>query len=378
MPEALETRLPSGLAEEEARAKTPKNEPPAQAQDNQRKRSRRRESRRRRKQQKREANAQQQLQNVGRVAPIQPFDAERLTDVDVQPGTELSRSTCDYGMDDDETVSILGSLADMFSTDAFEGTSANTAPFPGATMIGHLDVGLAGPLSIDLEDAVSSSPFGHEAFPNEPSLDQNGDCELSIPSMWGFAPVLSYTSIAGLPPRTVAIHSADGWNDMLYGDFAPLGCLNICPYFQFTDLLVRELVANPARTKQLTQITVGNSDCRILLTDDGLEDLACGCPALEYLTIHGAVKLSDRGFQAVIDKCPFIRKIALCGMDYEPNNVCGSALVKLMEQPFKALNLEGIVLRNTAVHPLTVRRLREYRNQLKITAGQWDMEPGYL
>lgn len=143
-------------------------------------------------------------------------------------------------------------------------------------------------------------------------------------------------------------------------------------------LLVRELVADPVRTAKLTQITVGNSDCRNFLTDNGLEDLACGCPALEYLTIHGAVKISDRGFQAVIDKCPSIRRIALCGMDYEPNNVCGSALVKLMEQPFIALNLEGIVLRNTAVHPLTVRRLRKHRNQLKISAGQWDMEPGYL
>ncbi|CCF37200.1 hypothetical protein CH063_08596 [Colletotrichum higginsianum] len=378
MPEALETRPPSGRIEEEARAKSPKNKPPAQAQNNHGRRSRRRESRRRRKQQKREADAQQLLQNVGRVAPIQPSDAERLTDVDVQPGTELSRSTCHDGMDDDETVSILGGLADLFSTDATEGTSANTAPAPDVTMIDHLDVGLAGPLGIDLGIAASTSPFGHEAFPNEPSSDQNGGCGLSITSVWGFAPVISYSSIAGPPPRMVAIHSADGWNEMLYGDFAPLGRLNICPYFQFTDLLVRELVADPARTAKLTQITVGNSDCRNFLTDNGLEDLACGCPALEYLTIHGAVKISDRGFQAVIDKCPSIRRIALCGMDYEPNNVCGSALVKLMEQPFIALYLEGIVLRNTAVHPLTVRRLREHRNQLKISAGPWDMEPGYL
>ncbi|TQN66251.1 hypothetical protein CSHISOI_09186 [Colletotrichum shisoi] len=370
MAEALETRPPSGLTEEEARAKHLQNEPAAKAQNKQGKRSRRREYRRRRNQEKREANAQQQLQNAGKVAPNKALDAERLTDVDVQPGTELSRSTCHDGMDDDKTASVFGVLADMFSTDTFEGTSANTAPLPGATTIGHLDVGLAGPLSIDFENAGSSSQFGHETFPNEPSSDQNGGHELPIPSMWGFAPVLSYSSIVGPPPRTVTIHSADGWNNMLYGDFTPLGSLNIFPCFHFTDLLVRELVADPARTAKLTQITVGNSDCRNSLTDDGLEDLACSCPALEYLTIHGAVKISDRGFQAVIDRCLSIRRIALCGMDYEPNNVCGSALVKLIEQPFAALCLEGIVLRNTAVHPLTVRRLREHRSQLKISAGQ--------
>ncbi|TKW49373.1 hypothetical protein CTA1_4022 [Colletotrichum tanaceti] len=133
-------------------------------------------------------------------------------------------------------------------------------------------------------------------------------------------------------------------------------------------LLVRELVANPARTEKLARITVGISDHRILLTDDGLADLACGCPALEDLIIHGAVKISDRGFQAVIDKCLSIRKIALCGMDYEPNNVCGSALVNLMEHPSKAQNLKSIVLMNTAVHPLTLRSLRERRNELRISS----------
>lgn len=121
-------------------------------------------------------------------------------------------------------------------------------------------------------------------------------------------------------------------------------------------------------TRTITQIVAGNPDLRIPLTDAGLARLASACPRLEYLSIHGAVRLSDEGLSAVVEHCVFIRRISLCGADFEPNRVRGSALLDVAERRV-AVFLEKITLRNTAVETEAVRELRDARPLVRISNG---------
>ncbi|CAI0645698.1 unnamed protein product [Colletotrichum noveboracense] len=126
------------------------------------------------------------------------------------------------------------------------------------------------------------------------------------------------------------------------------------------------LLRRPWFFQSVVQITAGSPEFRLSLTDIGLVRLVSACPILENLSIHGGIHLSDRSVAAVISKCKYIRHLAICGADFEPNNVYGAALHQLVGTPV-ATNLNKIVLKNTKVYDAMVKRLRDERPGLKIS-----------
>ncbi|KAF9873387.1 hypothetical protein CkaCkLH20_09200 [Colletotrichum karsti] len=122
-----------------------------------------------------------------------------------------------------------------------------------------------------------------------------------------------------------------------------------------------------AFTDNVIQITAGNPELRQPLTDMGLIHLVAACPRLEYLSIHGGTNITDDSLSVVLEHCPFIRHIALCGADYEPNNLSGWPLLELVQGSAATL-LDKIAVMNTAMDTETVRKLRESRPGLRVSA----------
>ncbi|KAJ0273652.1 hypothetical protein Brms1b_010891 [Colletotrichum noveboracense] len=151
------------------------------------------------------------------------------------------------------------------------------------------------------------------------------------------------------------------------GDDTPVSYFDFGPEFQLSDLHIHEiLLRRPWFFQSVVQITAGSPEFRLSLTDIGLVRLVSACPILENLSIHGGIHLSDRSVAAVISKCKYIRHLAICGADFEPNNVYGAALHQLVGTPV-ATNLNKIVLKNTKVYDAMVKRLRDERPGLKIS-----------
>ncbi|KAF4820719.1 hypothetical protein CGCSCA5_v003729 [Colletotrichum siamense] len=167
--------------------------------------------------------------------------------------------------------------------------------------------------------------------------------------------------------RVVTVDSeAEFTQKMNDGDDTPVSYFDFGPDFQLTDLHIHEILLHrPSFFQSVVQITAGSPEIRLSLTDIGLVRLVSACPILENLSIHGGIHLSDRSVAAVISKCRYIRHLALCGADFEPNNVYGGALHQLVGLPV-ATNLNKIVLKNTKVYDAMVKRLRDERPGLKI------------
>ncbi|KAI8277779.1 hypothetical protein K4K59_009424 [Colletotrichum sp. SAR11_240] len=168
--------------------------------------------------------------------------------------------------------------------------------------------------------------------------------------------------------RVVAVDSEDEFTQKMNdGDDIPVSYFDFGPNFLLSDLHIHEiLLRRPSFFQSVVQITAGSPEIRLPLTDIGLVRLVSACPILENLSIHGGIHLSDRSVAAVISKCKYVRHLALCGADFEPNNVYGGALHQLVGLPV-ATNLDKIVLKNTRVNEAMVKRLRDERPALKIS-----------
>ncbi|KAH0432957.1 hypothetical protein CcaCcLH18_06072 [Colletotrichum camelliae] len=168
--------------------------------------------------------------------------------------------------------------------------------------------------------------------------------------------------------RVVTIDSQDEFTQKMNdGNDTPVSYFDFGPHFQLSDLHIHEiLLRRPSFFQSIVQITAGSPEIRLPLTDIGLVRLVSACPILENLSIHGGIYLSDRSIAAVIAKCKYIRHLALCGADFEPNLVYGAALHQLVGLPV-ATDLDKIALKNTRVNEVMVKRLRDGRPGLKIT-----------
>ncbi|KAL0933931.1 uncharacterized protein CTRU02_210730 [Colletotrichum truncatum] len=173
------------------------------------------------------------------------------------------------------------------------------------------------------------------------------------------------------PPalRVISANSDGEFIDRMADDYiSPVGYFDFGPLFKFDDTHINKILRKgPMFTRQVIQITAGSPELRLPISDAGLVRLVAACPRLEYLSIHGATRLSETSFQAVVDSCVWIRHIALCGADFEPNTVYNLALHDLTERRV-ALFLNKIALKNTAVQPATVKKLRDARPNMKISA----------
>ncbi|KAF4882178.1 hypothetical protein CGCFRS4_v014806 [Colletotrichum fructicola] len=169
--------------------------------------------------------------------------------------------------------------------------------------------------------------------------------------------------------RVVTVDSeAEFTQKMNDGDDTPVSYFDFGPEFQLSEYSPhpRDPPSPSLVLQSVVQITAGSPEIRLPLTDIGLVRLVSACPILENLSIHGGIHLSDRSVAALISKCKYIRHLALCGADFEPNNVYGAALHQLFGTPV-ATSLNKIVLKNTKVYDAMVKRLRDERPGLKIS-----------
>ncbi|TDZ31978.1 hypothetical protein C8035_v001045 [Colletotrichum spinosum] len=181
----------------------------------------------------------------------------------------------------------------------------------------------------------------------------------------------NFHTLSGLnvPQRLVTIHSEADWAEQISRNDSPVTYLDLGPLFVLTDHIDELVHRGPRLTGNVMRLTAGNLELRLPISHECFVHLIKACPRLQFLSIHGAVNLHDKSFQTVLHRCLDIQHIALCGSDFEPNMISGTALRVLASNKNIALFLQKIALKNTAVHSEMVRNLRDARPTLLISAS---------